>query len=175
MGGNPFARTQRRAGQGRKPLSGAKRHARPQPPFDPERAIAGFDDLPAGARLVLPWPPTELSPNARVHHRRRAAVVKTYRQDCWAWARQQLGCGAGPRLFPGAGLIGVRLDFFPPDRRARDDDNCEAAFKAGRDGVAAALAVDDRRFVVTRRLRLEPRGCVVMTFTALRQAQDDGG
>jgi crossover junction endodeoxyribonuclease RusA len=38
------------------------------------------------------------------------------------------------------------LTFCPPDGRARDLDNLLAAAKHSLDGVAAALAMDDREF-----------------------------
>jgi len=41
----------------------------------------------------------------------------------------------------------LAIEFLPPDRRKRDDDNMLAAFKAGRDGLADALGIDDNRFV----------------------------
>jgi len=178
MSGNPFAATGKGPwyAAGRKaekparsrsaaPAAGKSKPAKVPVPFDGARAIAGLTDLPAGNRLVLPWPPKELNPNNRsLHPAKRSGFVKRYRHDCWALALEAFGVGGGAVLFPGAAPIAVRLDFFPPDGRSRDDDNCEAAFKAGRDGVAQALNVDDRRFVVTRRLRPEVRGCVVMTF-----------
>jgi len=49
---------------------------------------------------------------------------------------------------PDSHRIALWLDFFPPDRRARDDDNIIASFKAGRDGLALALGIDDKRFVL---------------------------
>ena len=168
---NPFATS------GKSPWYGtARKAAKPagsraaapaafKPAFDGARAIAGLQSLPAGDRLVLPWPPKELNPNGRMHPAQKSRFVKAYRAECWALALEAFGAGAGPRMFAGDMPIGVRLDFFPPDGRARDDDNCEAAFKAGRDGVAEALKIDDRRFIVTRCLRPEVRGCVVMTFT----------
>ena len=39
------------------------------------------------------------------------------------------------------------IDFFPPDRRPRDDDNLLSAFKPERDGIADALRIDDKRVV----------------------------
>lgn len=135
-------------------------------PFDGDRLIAGIADLPSGLRLVLPWPPKELNPNQRLHPARKSGFVRRYRNTCWGLTLEAFGTGAGKRLFPGDGVIAVRLDFFPPNRRGRDDDNCESAFKAGRDGVAEALAIDDGRFSVRRRLRVETRGCVVMTLGA---------
>ena len=35
------------------------------------------------------------------------------------------------------------------DQQRRDDDNMLASFKAGRDGVADALGVDDNKFVTS--------------------------
>jgi crossover junction endodeoxyribonuclease RusA len=52
--------------------------------------------------------------------------------------------------FP-AGDIPLTVTFFPPDNRKRDRTNMEAAFKAGFDGIADALGVDDNRFVPTYR------------------------
>lgn len=47
---------------------------------------------------------------------------------------------------PDTPKIALWLDFVPPDRRHRDDDNLVASFKAGRDGIAMALGIDDKRF-----------------------------
>ena len=44
------------------------------------------------------------------------------------------------------GPIPVRITFYPPDARRRDDDNMIGSFRAARDGIADALGVDDRRF-----------------------------
>ena len=43
-------------------------------------------------------------------------------------------------------LVQVFIDFYPPSKRSRDDDNLIAAFKSGRDGVADALGIDDKNF-----------------------------
>jgi crossover junction endodeoxyribonuclease RusA len=40
----------------------------------------------------------------------------------------------------------VRLQFFKPDKRARDWDNMLAAMKSGLDGLADAMGVDDSRW-----------------------------
>ena len=42
--------------------------------------------------------------------------------------------------------VAIDLTFYPPDRRHRDDDNMLAAMKAGRDGLADALGVNDHKF-----------------------------
>ncbi|MNG13298.1 hypothetical protein D3C84_969700 [compost metagenome] len=41
------------------------------------------------------------------------------------------------------------MTFCPPNRRAYDDDNLLARFKAGRDGIADGLGIDDKNFVTT--------------------------
>lgn len=160
MGRNPFALL-----PGAAPNQDGKRQvARPNvlPGFDPRRALAALESgrLAGLARVVVPFPPPGLNPNARPGHpAQKARLARAYREACRALTLEALGAGFGRRL-PGTGPIRVHLDFFPPNARRRDDDNLEAAFKAGRDGIAAALGVDDARFVVTRRLRAEVRGCV---------------
>ena len=60
------------------------------------------------------------------------------------------------------GDIHLWIDFCPPDRRHRDDDNIIAAFKAGRDGLADALGVDDKRFRIHSWVKSDPvRGGMV--------------
>lgn len=92
--------------------------------------------------VVLPWPPRVLSPNARVHWAKKSKAAKIYRIACMA-----LPLESGVRAPEGKVLLSV--EFCPPDRRRRDDDNCLASFKAGRDGIADALRIDDNRFVTT--------------------------
>lgn len=91
--------------------------------------------------LVLPWPPKGLSPNARIHWAKKAKITKAYRNISRVLA-MQAGLAA-----PETGRILLVLEFVPPDRRHRDDDGCLASFKAGRDGIADALGIDDKRFV----------------------------
>lgn len=91
--------------------------------------------------VELPWPPKALSPNARVHWSVRSKAAKAYRRQC-----HLLTLEAGIRGVDWEGDIHLWIDFFPPDRRNRDDDNLIAAFKSGRDGIADAMSVDDKRF-----------------------------
>lgn len=53
---------------------------------------------------------------------------------------------------PETDRINVHLRFTPPMEGGAvpDDDNIEAAFKAGRDGLALAIKRDDKCFTVTR-------------------------
>ena len=145
--------------------------------FSAPRAIAGLESslVPGAAVLVVPWPAAGLNPNARHGHPTyKARLVKAYRETCWALAIEQLGSWRLSHKLPADGAVRVHLDFFPPSAAARDDDNLEAAFKAGRDGIAQAIRVDDARWQVTRRLRSELRakngGCVVVTIEPERTA-----
>ena len=93
--------------------------------------------------VTLPWPPSELSPNARTHWRKKAPITKAYKHACWTLCKE-----AAITAIPGyEGRLHLWITFYPPDRRHRDDDNMIAAFKAGRDGLALAIGVDDKRFV----------------------------
>ena len=99
--------------------------------------------------IDLPWPPKELSPNARVHWTKKAKAAKAYRMECFILAKAS-GVKAP------TGRVALSIEFVPPDRRRRDDDNCLACFKAGRDGIADALGIDDSNFVTTLWLASEP-------------------
>lgn len=99
--------------------------------------------------LALPWPPKELSPNARAHWRKKAKAAKSYRTTCHIMTKQA-------RIVAPEGKVHLVLTFCPPDRRRRDDDNCLASMKSGRDGIADALGIDDSRFETTIRMG-EPR------------------
>lgn len=90
--------------------------------------------------VKLPWPAKELNPNARVHFRAKAATVKEYRTSAY-WLTKASGMAA-----PAEGGIALRIDFHPPDKRRRDLDNMLSSVKAGIDGVADALEVNDLRF-----------------------------
>ena len=89
--------------------------------------------------VLLPWPPKALSPNARVHFRRKAAAAKMYRSLAH-WATVALGAKAG---------TAVSIKFSPPDNRARDLDNMLASIKSGLDGIASAIGIDDSKWTLT--------------------------
>lgn len=102
--------------------------------------------------LFLPWPPSGLSPNARMHWRGRARLASLYRHQC-AWL-SVTECAPYRRLAAerADARINVDVEFRPPDRRRRDLDNCIAAFKAGADGVADATGIDDGHWTATYRM-----------------------
>lgn len=104
--------------------------------------------------VELPWPAPALWPNARKHWATKARAAKALRNAGFLLMHQEIG---GRTFFFGGQLL-VDLEFRPPARRrdgsrnpsVPDVDNCVAALKAGLDGIADALGVDDRVF------RLQP-------------------
>lgn len=139
-----------------------KKKKRPAKPRPLPTSIEDIADLPAGSRVVVPFPPVELSPNWRGHWSKKSKAAKNYRNLCWALALEaklKVPAHAGED-----GKIAVRLDFYPPDRSARDDDNVFASFKSGRDGIADAMNCDDARFRTMNFLHDEPRSCVAVTL-----------
>lgn len=104
--------------------------------------------------VVLPWPSPALSPNARVHHMALFRAKKAYRHACGMQAIAQ-----GARAIK-AERIKVHITFYRPDRRAYDKDNLIARFKAGQDGLADVLKVDDSRWDVTHEIAKDIGGMV---------------
>ena len=109
--------------------------------------------------VVLPWPPKELNPNKRLHWSTKRKHVAKYRAMCFALARE-----AGIAV-DWDGDVHLWVDFYPPDKRRRDDDNVIAAFKAGRDGLADALRIDDSRFRLHPFLQTKTGGFVLVKMT----------
>lgn len=114
-------------------------------------------------KVILPWPARVLHPNARPHWSVKAKAAKAARATAYALALQ---AGAMRMQWPD-GRLHLWIDFYPPDRRRRDDDGLLASVKAARDGMADAMGIDDHRFVSHPMLREEVRkgGQVVMTVT----------
>jgi crossover junction endodeoxyribonuclease RusA len=104
--------------------------------------------------IHLPWPPKELSPNATLHWAKKAKFKKMYRETCWALTLES------KVKINAVGKIPIEITFFPPDRRHRDADNMVASIKAGLDGVADALKVNDRQFLPTFIFSDEVKGMV---------------
>lgn len=112
--------------------------------------------------LTLPWPPNELSPNARVHWSVKAKAVKSYRNACY------LACRLANLVAPTTdGNLHLWIDFHPPSNRRIDDDNCLSRLKSGRDGIADYLGVDDRIFVSHPMVKEKiDGGCVKIRITS---------
>ena len=104
--------------------------------------------LDRALRIELPFPPKQLSPNARVHWREKAKVVARYREDC-GWAGVAAWRNGKPyRDKPPINLqypVRAAVTFVVPDRRRRDLDNLLAMLKPAWDGLcdAGVLAGDD--------------------------------
>jgi crossover junction endodeoxyribonuclease RusA len=94
-------------------------------------------------------------------------MKKKYRTACWVLARN---AGMSSATLLGADRAEVHLVFYPPDRRNRDDDNMLASMKAGLDGLADALKVDDSNFRVTFDISDDIGGMVKVSVTPLRAA-----
>ncbi|HEY8879196.1 MAG TPA: hypothetical protein VIN03_16630 [Roseateles sp.] len=105
--------------------------------------------------LTMPWPVTRgLSPNHRVHWSQKARAKKSLRA-AWAWEATKQGA----RKLD-ASALSVAITFVPPDRRARDMDNMLASCKAGLDGLADVLGVDDRHWSLSLAVSKEIGGFV---------------
>ena len=113
--------------------------------------------------INLPWPPATLSPNARQHWAQLAKAKKAFRADCYLTAIEQ---GARPIK---ADRLHLHLTFVPPSRRKFDLDNLLARMKAGLDGLADVLGVDDSRWSISmeRSCAPVPPGFVLVTVTPI--------
>ena len=85
--------------------------------------------------LALPYPPSELSPNARVGWREKARYVKEYRWACNILCREWR-----PRGEP---VNALSIAFVVKDNRRRDLDNLISSFKFGMDGLRDAGLISD--------------------------------
>lgn len=98
--------------------------------------------------VTLPWPHRSLSPNARVHWAALSRAKRAYRRDC-AMALLSQSSAFHRASLSSSERIGVHLQFCPPSRHRRDQDNLIASLKSGLDGLADVLHIDDHRFQVT--------------------------
>jgi len=90
--------------------------------------------------IQLAWPKSGLNPNSRTHWAAKAKLTRAYRGDaCWATK------AAGVKI-EWDGKIDLHIFFAPPDKRRRDMDGMLSSIKAGLDGVADGLGVNDHRF-----------------------------
>lgn len=114
--------------------------------------------------LVLPWPSKDLSPNARVHYRVKAAATKVARQTAVVLAFE---AGWRDAWLP-EGRLHLWIDCYQaPGKKLPDDDNMIGRCKAYRDGIAQVLGIDDKRFISHPFVSDErrPGGQVVMRIT----------
>jgi crossover junction endodeoxyribonuclease RusA len=104
--------------------------------------------------ITLPWPSADLSPNGRVHWSALARAKKKAKNEAWGLTKAIMG------------PLDVQITFHPEIDRGRDVDNFQARMKAGLDGIALALGVNDTSFhpVTTFGAKRKPH-CVVITLT----------
>ena len=95
--------------------------------------------------IVLGWPPSDLSPNKRLHWAKLATAKKQYRKDCYSVSKEQLKKYRGVTKNIPEKLV-LEMTFIPPDRRSYDRDNLVARMKSGIDGLSDALRINDKRF-----------------------------
>jgi crossover junction endodeoxyribonuclease RusA len=107
-----------------------------------KQADVALDPLAGCAPAItfdLPWPGPDLSPNARIHHMAHYRAKKQFKDECFYATKTARVALAGADY-------SLTLVFYPPTPRRRDRDNLLASMKAGLDGMAKALGVDDSIF-----------------------------
>jgi crossover junction endodeoxyribonuclease RusA len=94
-------------------------------------------------KIELDFPPASLFPNRKngSHWATTHKTKKEYREASFWLTKQQAA-----NWKHAGGDVALVLIFNMPDKRHRDADNCLAAAKAGLDGLAEALGIDDRHF-----------------------------
>ena len=94
-------------------------------------------------RIELGFPPKELFPNrvSGTAWGKLYQIKSDYRQNSGWLAKPQLR-----NWKHDGGDVFLKITFVMPDKRQRDLDNCLAASKAGLDGLADALGVNDKMF-----------------------------
>jgi crossover junction endodeoxyribonuclease RusA len=112
--------------------------------------------------IELPWPPSDLSPNARVHWAKKAKAAKSYRAAVYILCKQ-----AAIALPETSGKLHLWIDFYATDKRVRDADNLLASAKNLVDGIAEYYKINDNRFIFHPWLKAEviKGGCVKVRIT----------
>lgn len=106
--------------------------------------------------IILPWPPSCLSPNSRTDRRATSGVRAKYRFDAKILTL----------AFKGEYHAHLEITFHPPDKRGRDLDNMLASIKSGLDGIADGFKCNDATWALTiRRGDPTPGGAVAVQFT----------
>lgn len=88
--------------------------------------------------LILPYPPSELNPNKRLHWGAKTKIRSAEKQMGFTLASRYKG-----KL---NGNIPLSLTFHASTNRSYDLDNALASCKAAIDGLAAGLGVNDKQF-----------------------------
>lgn len=94
-------------------------------------------------QIILPWPPSSLSPNgSQGDYRGKAAAGRAYKVACAALLKEK---GRAVHKLPeGSVVTRVVVTYCPPSRVSRYDfDNMGKRMKQGFDAIAEAIGVDD--------------------------------
>lgn len=91
--------------------------------------------------IRLPWPAPPITANQRNHWRKQAELVKAVRTSIHTHI--SLGQFTGVPWPVMADHVHVYLDYWPRDRRRRDEDNIAPTLKAAADGLVDAGVVAD--------------------------------
>lgn len=90
--------------------------------------------------IVLSWPHSTLSPNARGHWRKKQSAKTAYKLEGFASARDNpIKLNSEYHL---------KITFYPPDKRPRDLDNMFGSLKYALDGIATGWGINDKSFKV---------------------------
>ena len=95
-------------------------------------------------RLVLPFPPSDLSGHNNGSWHGKSRIVATYRAEAFHLtkeAKRKFGY-----VVPASGDIAIQFHFYAPDDRG-DRVNYPNRLKPQIDGIAEALGVNDKRFL----------------------------
>lgn len=107
--------------------------------------------------IELPWPSRALHPNARVHWGTKMRATKKARADATIATLT-----AGIRKID-AQALHVTVHYFPPNRRAHDEDGVLASLKSALDGIADVVGVDDGKWSISmRRGEVRKHGAVLV-------------
>ncbi len=104
--------------------------------------------------VTLPWFPSDVKPNSRVHWAKLAKAKSFYRHACAVTAKTQ-----GLKKIE-AEALHLYITFYPPSRRRYDLDNCLAAMKSGLDGLCDVVGVDDSTWSLTLKKSKEIGGYI---------------
>ena len=94
--------------------------------------------------IRLSYPPSKLGQTGG-GWRGKAALVKKWRIR-WGWEFLQYRVANSPSAIDG--VTKFKISFAPPDKRRRDIQNCQAAFKAGIDAMSEQIGIDDSKFKI---------------------------
>ena len=96
-------------------------------------------------KMELSWPEPALWPNERAHWKPVSRARRGQRHEARMATLEQM---AGRAYVWDGGTVRLTITGHKPRENGQDRTNFEAALKAALDGVADAIAVNDKYFVV---------------------------